>query len=720
MHDLNVVQCKRTLRLVLLPSLLAMSFFPSYAEGPSDPAPHIAARGTVNGKKILFDNAHASTSGAADWVIDGGFSHMANALADKGYYVQELRKLPPITFNDLNGWDVLVMAECNFPFKTSEQAALLQFVQNGGSILFIADHYNADRNKNRWDGSEVFNGYRRGAWTNPAKGMNTGETASYLMQGVASSDWLATNFGVRFRYNALDNAIPSDIVAPDQAFNITTGVSTFALHAGCTLAIIDPNKAKGIVYVPTSVTAWASTVDQGVYDGGGRAEGPYVAVAKVGLGKAAFIGDSSPIENLNSKYLKEETGGAKTTYPGWEEENDAVLVPQLVDWLANHESYTSLNQVAGLQLDSPTALLAIEDPASSTEPKAEPWATPSVGYLWYDFSTFKTGSYGAGTTMPRNLVTATIGSPGADETVSSGDSISFIGSAKDTSTSATLTYTWSFGDSGTAVGTTASHTFTNTGTNPVTYVTTFTATDNSGYSGVATRVIKVSPGSATTFTLNASAGSNGTISPVGAVSVSSDASQTFTITPNSGYQISSVLVDGVNQGAIATYTFSNVTAAHTIAATFASSAGHTFTEAFDTGTKGSYATGNVVFLSGTWTLPDAMLGNSSQDPHNGVQSVRVRNSGKVTMTFNWPNGAKTVTVKHAKFGSDSNTTWGLWYSTNSGSTWTQAGSNVTTSSTTLQTATFTLNVHGAIRFEIRKTDATSLRTNFDEFQVSGY
>jgi hypothetical protein len=104
----------------------------------------------------------------------------------------------------------------------------------------------------------------------------------------------------------------------------------------------------------------------------------------------------------------------------------------------------------------------------------------------------------------------------------------------------------------------------------------------------------------------------------------------------------------------------------------------------------------------------------------GTQSVRTRNSGKVTMAFNFATGAKTVSVKHAKYGTDGNSTWGLWYSTNSGSIWTQAGSTVTTSSTTLATATFTVNVAGAIRFELRKTDGSANRVNFDDFQIAGY
>ncbi|MGX4587950.1 OmpL47-type beta-barrel domain-containing protein [Paenibacillus chitinolyticus] len=376
------------------------------AEGPADPAPYIEAK-VVNenaGKKVLFDNTHAQTAGAADWVIDGGFSDFGNALANNGYYVKELRKTTPITLADLSGYDVFVVAEANIPYKASEQAAMAAYVEGGGSIFFIGDHYNADRNKNRWDGSEVFNGYRRGAWDNPAKGMSADEAGSEAMQGVVSSDWLGSQFGVRFRYNALGDITANNIVAPEQAFGITKGVSSVAMHAGSTLAIIDPAKAKGIVYLPQTKAAWANAVDQGVYNGGGVAEGPYVAVAKKGAGKAAFIGDSSPVEDATPKYLREDTGAKKTTYDGFKEANDGVLLVNTINWLAKKESYTSLSQVSGLQLDQPTALLPFEAPAASTEPQPEPWAAPNAGYKWYDRGTFKSGSYGSGggTTVPSN------------------------------------------------------------------------------------------------------------------------------------------------------------------------------------------------------------------------------------------------------------------------------------------------------------------------------
>ncbi|WP_354485854.1 chitinase N-terminal domain-containing protein [Paenibacillus sp. PvP094] len=367
-----------------------------HAEGPTDPAPFIQAK-VVNenaGKKVLFDNSHGQTAGAADWVIDGGFSDFGNALANDGYYVKELRKTTPFTYDDLKDYNVFVIAEPQIPFKTSEQAALKQYVESGGSIFFVGDHYNADRNKNRWDGSEVINGYRRGAYEDPAKGMSTEERNSAAMQNVASTDWLSDNFGVRFRYNALGDIDANIIVPADQAFGITEGVSAVAMHAGSTLAITDPEKAKGIVYLPKTNAKWNNAVDQGVYNGGGIEEGPYVAVSKLGAGKAAFIGDSSPVEDASPKYLREETGARKTTYDGFKEADDAALLVNTVNWLATQENYTDFTQVNGLELDNPTALLAFEEPAASTEPQAEPWAAPAAGYKWYDSSTFKPGSYG--------------------------------------------------------------------------------------------------------------------------------------------------------------------------------------------------------------------------------------------------------------------------------------------------------------------------------------
>jgi DNA/RNA endonuclease G (NUC1) len=146
----------------------------------------------------------------------------------------------------------------------------------------------------------------------------------------------------------------------------------------------------------------------------------------------------------------------------------------------------------------------------------------------------------------------------------------------------------------------------------------------------------------------------------------------------------------------------------------------TVNEGFEAGSKTAYAIADVTFGSGVWSLDEALVGTSASDPKVGTKSVRVRNSGKMTMKFNRTDGAGVVTVKHAKYGTDANTTWQLWYSTNSGSTWTQTGATITTSSATLATASFTVNITGTIRFEIRKTDGTTNRVNFDDFVINDY
>ena len=99
-----------------------------------------------------------------------------------------------------------------------------------------------------------------------------------------------------------------------------------------------------------------------------------------------------------------------------------------------------------------------------------------------------------------------------------------------------------------------------------------------------------------TFTINASAGANGTISPSGAVVVNSGANQTFTITPDAGFAVQDVLVDGVSVGAVTSHTFTNVTANHTISATFVA---NTFTITASAGANGSISpSGSVSVNSG--------------------------------------------------------------------------------------------------------------------------
>ncbi|MBN8192881.1 lamin tail domain-containing protein [Bacillus sp. NTK074B] len=682
-------------------SVLSSPFISAEAEGPSDPAPIIMPIGTETGKKILFDNTHGQTAGAADWVIDGGFSDFANAIAGEGHYVKELRKNTPITLEDLSTYDVFVIGEANIPYKASEQAAMLQYVQNGGSIFFIADHYNADRNKNRFDASEIFNGYRRGAWADPAKGMTAEEASSTAMQNVNSSDWLSSNFGVRFRYNAIGNVTANDIVSPSQAFGITNGVSTVAMHAGSTLAVTDPSKAKGIVYLPQTSAKWSYAVDQGIYNGGGRAEGPFVAVSKVGLGKAAFIGDSSPVEDSTSKYVREETGQAKTTYDGFTEQNDSKLLVNMINWLSNQENYSDLTQVSGLQLDQPTSLLAMEDPASSTEPQAEPWASPDPGYKWYDPSTFKAGSYG--------YIGGSTGGGGttAEESVFLSEYVEGSGYNKALEI---------FNGSSSAIDLSEYSLELSNLSSPIPLSGTLASGE----------VFVIANPNADASILAVADMQNSSISFNGDDAVTlkhSTASidQIGTAGVNDGQDVTLVRDSSVTKGS-ATYssnqwtsypsdTFSNL-GSHAGIVTYAP----LVSEDFESGSKGSYTTGDVTTPSGTWTFTNALLGNLSNDKKVGTQSARIKATGSITMNFD-ASASKSVSFSHAHFGSDSGALWKLQKSTNQGATW----SDVTVSSTsgsTLTEETITVNSSSPVRFRISVTGTSGSRLNIDDFKIN--
>lgn len=151
---------------------------------------------------------------------------------------------------------------------------------------------------------------------------------------------------------------------------------------------------------------------------------------------------------------------------------------------------------------------------------------------------------------------------------------------------------------------------------------------------------------------------------------------------------------------------------------YATAAG--FPETFETGTKTAYASAAVTLGSGSWTFNDALLGNTSADAKTGTQSARVRNSGTLTMNFDLTSGAGVVTLDHAVYSTDGAGTWELWASTNGGSTYSKIGSTITTSSAALSTASFTVNVAGTVRLQVRKTDGGSNRLNFDNLTVQTY
>ncbi|MFA4931780.1 MAG: stalk domain-containing protein [Caldisericia bacterium] len=88
------------------------------------------------------------------------------------------------------------------------------------------------------------------------------------------------------------------------------------------------------------------------------------------------------------------------------------------------------------------------------------------------------------------------------------------------------------------------------------------------------------------FAITVSAGANGGIDPSGSVSVDYGNTQSFTIAPSTGYHIQDTLVDSSSVGAVSSYTFTNVTASHTITASFSID---TYTLTYAAGANGTIA-----------------------------------------------------------------------------------------------------------------------------------
>lgn len=374
-----------------------------------------------NGKIVLFDNSHQNTAGQADWVLDGGFSDFADALVKEGYTVREYRGIDKdndgairffddralraedegtaldkneaiITYDAIKDADVFVTAESNRPMRISERAALKKFIDSGKGVYFIADHYNADRNCNTWDSDEVYNGYNRY------------DSALYNIGGLygdmrnpkdGTKGWLAENFGLRFRFNAIDLKSGATGIKPEaESDGLTKNVGPVLMAAGATLAISNPSIAKGIVYFGSNdkPVKWGSAVDKGLYFGG-EAEGAFVAISKPSAGRAAFIGDSSPIEDATAKYKNEKDGSTKSLHAGWTSAgNAAQLSINIVNWLAdssiNYVGFGSTTHPKGIATPTLMATEELTDPD-----KGAPWAVPTIDP--WNTDTYAAGSYGA-------------------------------------------------------------------------------------------------------------------------------------------------------------------------------------------------------------------------------------------------------------------------------------------------------------------------------------
>ena len=151
-----------------------------------------------------------------------------------------------------------------------------------------------------------------------------------------------------------------------------------------------------------------------------------------------------------------------------------------------------------------------------------------------------------------------------------------------------------------------------------------------------------------TYTINATAGNGGAITPAGATVVNYGANQAYTITAATGYHIDNVYVDGVSVGAVASYTFSNVTADHSISATFAA---NTFTVTVNQPQNGAIAPGTQTVAYGatpTFTVTPNVGYTVTAITLNGTNvmgnAVQIGNAYSYTLPAVTANATLTATM----------------------------------------------------------------------------
>lgn len=131
----------------------------------------------------------------------------------------------------------------------------------------------------------------------------------------------------------------------------------------------------------------------------------------------------------------------------------------------------------------------------------------------------------------------------------------------------------------------------------------------------------------------------------------------------------------------------------------------------------------------TWTGVQVIIPTTplAADWYNGVRSARLRgyNTSHMTMTSNKANGIGTISFNYRRYGTDSQVTWKVEYSTNDGGSWTQAGSDFTApANDDIQVFSETVNVSGNARIRIIHVTggntSTNRRLNIDDLLITDY
>ena len=290
-----------------------------------------------------------------------------------------------------------------------------------------------------------------------------------------------------------------------------------------------------------------------------------------------------------------------------------------------------------------TQVLQVTETTADSYGGTAPYTTGSPGIGFYNYnggignSLFGFSSFTATDELSSNCSYA-LSPVGVSVDASGGSGNIAVTTQSGCSWSASTGVSWitiTSGASGSGSGTVAYTVAANTGTSRTSATT------------IAGQIFTFTQSGISPFNISASAGPGGSISPSGSVSVTNGGSQSFTITPKVGYIVDNVTVDGASKGAVTSYTFKNVTANHTIAATFKAK---TYTISASAGSGGSISPSGSVSVTNGGSQSFTIIPNVSYVVYN-VTVDRASKGAVTSYTFN------NVTANHTIAATFKRRTW---------------------------------------------------------------
>lgn len=286
--------------------------------------------------RVLFDDAHRERAGSADWVVDtagphpwpsvpvvetdwaGNLSSFGKELVDTGRFTVEtlgalngaLTYQDASNAQDLSQFDVLVLPEPSAPLADAESDAVLAFIQAGGGVLMVADHFESDRDGNNWDSVQVFNAM-----------------LTRMGNGVLENNPLG--FSVALTTYAESGAIQS--INNRTATTVAADQASHPVLAGTHGTVTRVGMYRGGLFVTYGPAATVLMHAMPLTTPGYTAGSPYVLAAESGSGKVVAVGDSAILNDGTDSH-----GLASPSFDSWHDGtvSNAALILNAVEWLA--------------------------------------------------------------------------------------------------------------------------------------------------------------------------------------------------------------------------------------------------------------------------------------------------------------------------------------------------------------------------------------------------